>query len=101
MSIYITILENVVGFSVKYIGAEKTYEICTTLVLLYARVKQVHIAMAAPSGVPAYFIIPAIASIIISLKASSTHMRIGPPLVMLVILLLAMDAERASYGLSH
>ncbi|KAG9569266.1 hypothetical protein KCU77_g14434, partial [Aureobasidium melanogenum] len=100
MSIYITIFENVVRFSIKHIGAERTYDICTTLILLYARVKQAHIAMAASSSVPAYLIIPAIASIIISLTASSTHMRIGPPLVMLVILLLAMDAERAPYRLS-
>ncbi|KAG9952696.1 hypothetical protein KCU85_g1797, partial [Aureobasidium melanogenum] len=101
MSAYVTLFENAARFSIKHIGPEKTYDICTTLVLLYARIKQAHIAMAASSGVPAFLIIPAIASIIISLTASSTHLRIGPPLVMLVILLLAMDADLASHGPSY
>ncbi|KAG9831015.1 hypothetical protein KCU98_g13425, partial [Aureobasidium melanogenum] len=100
MSVYITLFENVVRFSIKHIGAEKTYEICTTLILHYARVKQAQIIMES-SSLLACLMIPAIASIIISLTASSTHMRVGPPLVMLVILLLAIDAELAPYRLSH
>ncbi|KAH0370239.1 hypothetical protein KCU65_g2689, partial [Aureobasidium melanogenum] len=101
MSVYVTLFENAARFSIKHIGPEKTYDICTTLILLYARVKQVHAMAATNSGVPAFLIIPAIASIIISLTASSTHLRIGPPLVMLVILLLAMNADLASHGLAH
>jgi hypothetical protein len=42
--------------------------------------------------------IPSIGTVIISLTSSSVHMRIGCPILMLVILKLAIDAEIASNG---
>lgn len=100
MSAYTNLFETVARFSIKHIGAEKTYQIFTSFVLLCARIKQLQIAIGA-SSLLAYLMIPTAATIIIiSIMASSMHVRIGCPLLMLVILWVAIDAELASYGLS-
>ncbi|KAK6001942.1 hypothetical protein QM012_002432 [Aureobasidium pullulans] len=99
MSAYITIFESVARFSIQHIGAEKTYEVFTSLVMLLARVKQLQVVVGS-SNVLAWLTIPIIATIIISIMASSIAMRVGCPLLMLAILCLVIDAELASYGLS-
>lgn len=99
MSAYITLFETVARFSIKHIGAEKTYQIFTSFVLLCARLKQLQIAIGA-SSLLTYLMVPTAATIIISIMASSMHLRVGCPLLMLVILWVAIDAELAAYGLS-
>lgn len=99
MSAYTTLFETVARFSIQHIGADKTYEVFTSLVLLSARVKQIQIAMG-HSSLLAYLIIIIVAAIIVSCMASSITIRVGCPLLVLAMLMLAIDAELASYGLS-
>jgi len=86
--------ETIARLSFQHVGPETTYKIFTSLVLIYARVNQLKIFLSSIS-LMTYLMIPSIASIIISLRASSTQMRIGCPLLMLVILLWARDREIA------
>ena len=90
-----SVFETVARLSIQHIGPETTYEIFTSLVLFYARVKQLQIFLGSFS-VLTYLMIPYIGSVIISLTSSSIQIRIGCPLIMLVILKLALDAEIAS-----
>ncbi|CAD0101390.1 unnamed protein product [Aureobasidium mustum] len=99
MSAYTTLFETVARFSIKHIGAEKTYEVFTSVVLLLVRLKQLQIAMG-HSSLLAYLIITIIVAIVVSVMASSITIRVGCPMLVLAILLLAIDAELASYGLS-
>jgi hypothetical protein len=95
-----SVFETVARFSVEHIGPKTTYGIFTSLVLFYARVKQVQIFLGSISLLT-YLMIPSIGTIIISFTSSSVQMRIGCPIIMLVILKLAIDAEIASNGLFY
>lgn len=90
--------ETIARLSLQHIGPETTYKIFTSLVLIYARVNQLKIFLSSMS-LMTYLMIPYIASIIISLRASSIQLRIGCPLLMLVILKWALDREIASDSL--
>jgi hypothetical protein len=92
-----SVFETVASFSIQHIGPKTTYEIFTSLVLFYARVKQVQIFLSSISLLT-YLMIPSIGTVIISFTSSSVPMRIGYPILMLVILKLAIDAEIASNG---
>jgi hypothetical protein len=92
-----SVFEIVASFSIQHIGPKTTYEIFTSLVLFYARVKQVQIFLSSISLLT-YLMIPSIGTVIISFTSSSVPMRIGYPILMLVILKLAIDAEIASNG---
>ncbi|KAH0292034.1 hypothetical protein M436DRAFT_84560 [Aureobasidium namibiae CBS 147.97] len=91
--------ETITRLSFQHIGPETTYKIFTSLVLIYARVNQLKIFLGSMS-LMTYLMFPSIASIIISLRASSIQMRIGCPLLMLVILMWALDRETASDSLT-
>jgi uncharacterized membrane protein YfcA len=90
-----SVFETVARFSIKHIGPETTYEVFTSLISLYARFKQLQTFLGS-INMMGYLIIPIIGAIIISLTSSSIHMRIDCPIVMLVIIKLALDAEIAS-----
>jgi hypothetical protein len=90
-----SVFETVARFSIQHIGPKTTYEIFTSLILLYARLKQLQIFLSS-IHMMAYALIPSIGAIIISLTSSSIHMRIGCPIIMLVIIKFALDAEIAS-----
>jgi hypothetical protein len=92
-----SVFETVARFSIEHIGSKITYEIFTSIVLFYARVKQVQIFLTSISLLT-YLMIPSIGTVIISLTSSSVHLRIGCPILMLVILKLAIEAEIASNG---
>ncbi|CAD0095781.1 unnamed protein product [Aureobasidium vineae] len=91
-----SVFETVIRFSVQHIGPKTTYEIFTTLILLYARLNQVKVFFSSP-GLLVWLMIPIIAaSIVISLTFSSVYLRFGCPIAALIILKLAIDAEIAS-----
>jgi hypothetical protein len=90
-----SVFETVARFSIQHVGPKTTYDIFTSLVLLYARLKQLQIFLSS-IHMMAYLIIPSVGAIIISLTSSSIYMRIGCPIIMLVIIKLALDAEIAS-----
>ncbi|TIA48425.1 hypothetical protein D6C77_09919 [Aureobasidium pullulans] len=87
-----SVFEIVVPFSIQHIGPETTYEILTSLILLYARIRQLQIFLVSISLL-AYMIVPSIGTIILSLTSSSLKLRSGCPVTMLVILKLAIDTE--------
>ncbi|CAD0108116.1 unnamed protein product [Aureobasidium uvarum] len=94
--ISITAFETIIRFSIKHVGPKTTYEILTTLILLYARLYQIKVFFSSP-GLLVWLMMPIIAaSIVISLASSSVYLRFGCPLAALVILKLAIDAEIAS-----
>ena len=92
--------ETMARLSIQQLGPDITYELFTSLVLLYARVNQLKIFLGSISLLN-YLMVPYIASIVIALYASSIRLRIGCPLIMLVIMKWALDAELASNSLVH
>ena len=92
--------ETMARLSIQQLGPDTTYELFTSLVLLYARVNQLKIFLGSISLLN-YLMVPYIASIVIALYASSIRLRIGCPLIMLVIMKWALDAEIASNSLVH
>jgi hypothetical protein len=90
-----SVFETVARFSIQHVGPKTTYEIFTSLVLLYACFKQLQIFLSS-IHMMAYLMIPSISAIVVSLTSSSIYMRIGCPIIMLVIIKFALDAEIAS-----
>jgi hypothetical protein len=87
-----SVFEIVARFSIQHIGPETTYEIFTSLVLLYARIRQLQIFLGS-IRLFAYLVVPSIGTIIVFLTSSSLKMRLGCPVMMLVFLKLAIDTE--------
>jgi hypothetical protein len=87
-----SVFEIIVRLSIQHVGPEITYNIFTSLVLLYARIRQLQIFLCSISPL-AYLIVPSLGAIIVFLSSSSMKMRIGCPIMMLIILKLAIDIE--------
>jgi hypothetical protein len=87
-----SVFEIVARFSIQHIGPETTYEIFTSLILLYARIRQLQILLGS-IRLLAYLVVPSIGTIIAFLTSSSLKIRLGCPVMMLVFLKLAIDAE--------
>jgi hypothetical protein len=90
-----SIFEIVARFSIQHFGPETTYEIFTSLILLYARIRQLQILLGSISPL-AYLMVPSTGAIIAYFSSSSVKMRFGCPAMMLVILKLAIDTELPS-----
>jgi hypothetical protein len=94
------IFEIVARFSIQHIGPEPTYEIFTSLILLYARMRQLQIFLGSISFLIC-LIVPSIGASVAYFTSSSLKMRFGCPVMILVILKLAIDTELPSSSFVH